>query len=151
LSEAVDGVISPSASALRARQDVDRFLKSSLKTAFAIALLTIGYGLVAPLMMPMVFGEAYQAGIFVAMILCARSSVLILSSPFTWVSYNFDYAKSQWITRLLQGFNMVALNVGLLSIFGIFAPAIAWLAFELIGFFGVAFFLLLSMHRTRAK
>ncbi len=147
VSESVDGALSPVASAIKERKGIENFLKSSLKTILAIMAMGLLYAIVVPQLVPMLFGEAYQNGVWVTSLLCLRIVVGIASSPFTWLAYNFDYAKAQWLVRVVQLGVMIALNLILLSYWGIFAPATAWIVFELIGMISAVGFLFLSLQK----
>lgn len=146
ISESVDGAISTTASAIKARSEMSRFLKSSLKTAFGLMSVGILYALLVPQVIPAMFGEAYQGGVWVASLLCLRFVIGMFGSPFTWLAYNFDYAKAQWAIRIAQLVAMVAFNLTLLSHWGIFAPASAWALYETIGVLSACVFLLLSLR-----
>lgn len=148
ISESVDGVISPAASAIKERQRIGSFLKSLTATILGVMAMATLYALIVPQVVPVLFGEAYESGVWVTSLLCLRIVVSIASSPFTWPSYNFDYAKVQWAIRVVQLGMMVALNLMLLPHWGIFAPATAWIVFELIGMMSVVGFLFLSLHKS---
>lgn len=145
-SESLDSVISPAASALVTRQQTSAFLRSALKTTMGFALLGVLYALIAPQAIPSLFGEAYRGGAWVASLLCLRFVIGMFGSPFTWLAYNFDYAKAQWAIRIAQLVAMVAFNLTLLSHWGIFAPASAWALYETIGVLSACLFLLLSLR-----
>ncbi len=148
VSESVDGALSPVASAIKAREGVGSFLKSSLATVGGVMAIGLLYATAVPQVVPVLFGEAYQSGVWVTSLLCLRVVAVIAASPFTWLAYNFDYAKVQWAVRLVQLGAMVALNLILLSHWGIFAPATAWLVFELIGITSAVGFLFLSLQKS---
>ncbi len=150
ISESVDGTLSPVASAIKEHQHVRAFLKSSLVTVVGVMAMSALYAMIVPQVVPVLFGEAYQSGVWVTSLLCLRVVVAILSSPFTWLAYNFDYAKVQWAVRVVQLSVMIALNLILLSHWGIFAPAIAWIMFELIGMISAVGFLFLSLQKSNA-
>ncbi len=150
VSESVDGALSPVASAIKERERVASFLNSSLKTMLGIMAMGLLYAIVVPQLVPMLFGEAYQSGVWVTSLLCLRIVVGIASSPFTWLAYNFDYAKAQWLVRIVQLGVMIALNLILLSYWGIFAPATAWIVFELIGMMSAVGFLFFSLQKHNA-
>jgi hypothetical protein len=57
----------------------------------------------------------------------------------------------QWAVRIVQLGVMIALNLVLLSHWGIFAPATAWIMFELIGTISVVGFLFLSLQKIHAN
>jgi O-antigen/teichoic acid export membrane protein len=147
MQESVDGTISPAASAIKAREQVGSFLKASLKTVVGVGAVGLVYALFVPQVIPFLFGEAYQSGIWLTSLLCVRFIVAILASPFTWLAYNFDYAKVQWAVRVVQLLAIVALNLLLFSSWGTFAPATAWIMFELIGITSAAGFLFFSFRR----
>ncbi len=151
VSESVDGALSPVASAIKEREQVRTFLKSSLLTVVGVMAMGLLYAVAVPQVVPVLFGEAYQSGVWVTSLLCLRIVVGIASSPFTWLAYNFDYAKAQWAVRIVQLGVMVALNLTLLSHWGIFVPATAWIAFELIGTISVVGFLFLSLQKSHAN
>jgi len=151
VSESVDGALSPVASAIKERERVGSFLKSSLLTVGGVIAMGLLYAALVPQVVPVLFGEAYQSGVWVTSLLCLRLVVGMASSPFTWIAYNFDYAKVQWAVRIVQLGVMIALNLVLLSHWGIFAPATAWIMFELIGTISVVGFLFLSLQKIHAN
>jgi O-antigen/teichoic acid export membrane protein len=148
VSESVDGALSPAASAIKAREQVGSFLKSSLLTVGGVIAMGLLYAALVPQVVPVLFSEAYQSGVWVTSLLCLRLVVGMASSPFTWIAYNFDYAKVQWAVRIVQLGVMIALNLVLLSHWGIFAPATAWVVFELIGIVSAIGFLFLSLQKS---
>ncbi|MGQ9806342.1 MAG: lipopolysaccharide biosynthesis protein, partial [Chlorobiales bacterium] len=148
ISESVDGALSPAASAIKTREGVRYFLKSSMVTVVGVMAVGLLYAAAMPQIVPALFGETYQSGVWVTSLLCLRIVISIASSPFTWLAYNFDYAKAQWGVRVVQLCAMVALNLILLSHWSIFAPATAWIVFELIGTLSVVVFLLLSLRKS---
>ncbi len=150
ISESVDGALSPAASSIKERERVGSFLKSALVTVVGVMVMGALYATIVPQVVPVVFGEAYQSGVWVASLLCLRVVIAILSSPFTWLAYNFDYAKVQWAVRVVQLSVMIAVNLTLLSHWGIFAPATAWIMFELIGTISAIGFLFLSLQKSNA-
>lgn len=147
ISESVDGALSPAASAIKTREGIGYFLKSSLATVVGVMAMGLLYAVAVPQVVPALFGETYQSGVWITSLLCLRIVISIASSPFTWLAYNFDYAKVQWVVRVVQLCVMVALNLILLSHWSIFAPATAWIVFELIGTLSVVVFLLLSLRK----
>ncbi len=151
MSESLDGAISSTASAIKARGEMSQFLKSSLKTTFGLMSVGILYALLVPQAIPAIFGDVYQAGVWVSTLLCARFVVGMFGSPFTWLAYNFDYAKAQWAVRVAQLLAIVALNLTLLSHWGIFAPAVAWLAFETIGIAAASGFVAASLKHSQTS
>ena len=125
--------------------------KDLLRSAMLLTILAVVgglfYAVLAPLLMPLVFGAGYASGILVAQLLCLGWCIYLLSLPIGLVGYNFGVVRISWLINVVRLSIIITVNVWLLPIIGSLAAASAFVIATTVGALWGGIFLWRRMKR----
>ena len=96
--------------------------KSNILIAFGFAV----YSIIAPLFIPIMFGEVYSSCILLTQFLCLKTSLNVLIVPIDIIGFNYGFAKIFSIANFLHMILGSLIYLLLLPTLGIWATAIAF-------------------------
>jgi O-antigen/teichoic acid export membrane protein len=123
----------PRASAVSTVREVQALLRKTLKVSVLVSLAGVAYSIAVPLLIPFLFGAAYEPSVLPAQIISLGYCIAIMANPMTMVGYSFGMARVYWLVNLLQMAVVLALLVLLLPRLGLLAAALTFVANNLVG------------------
>lgn len=130
---AVNTVLWPRASGIIKKDESINMLRITFKFSVLAAVLSLIYSIFAPLITPWIFGESYNSGILIGILLCFRYCISILICPIGVIGYNFGMVNSYWWINIIQLLVVFGVSVILLPLLGSLGSAIALIANEIVG------------------
>jgi O-antigen/teichoic acid export membrane protein len=137
LLAAINTALWPRVSVLIRLEDKIALLRRTFRQCSLVSLAGLAYGIVAPLLAPVLFGPRYASSVLLGQLLCLRYVIATLTCPVGAVCYALGFVRIYWIINLIQLVAVVVTNVILLPRIGPVASAIALLINEGIGFVAV--------------
>jgi O-antigen/teichoic acid export membrane protein len=132
LIAAVNTVLWPRTSNLRQQPDIRKFVRGIFLLSGLAAGVGLIYAWIAPFFIPMVFGEAYRAGIFLGQLISVRYCLSIFLSPLGIIGYSFGFVRYIWLINIVQLIAVIGINFWLLPKIGPVGSAIALISVEVI-------------------
>jgi O-antigen/teichoic acid export membrane protein len=130
---AVNAALWPRASATKSSAETIAMLSQTFRLSAIVALCGAAYALVAPLLAPLLFGQAYAESVTLGQILSLRYALAILICPIGVIGYSFGMVRVYWWINLIQLAAVLVINVVFLPRIGPMASALALIANEIIG------------------
>jgi len=115
----------PRVSAIKSRDAVKSLIRATLGLTMVALIGASAYALLAPLLIPYVFGSLYVGGILLAQLLSLRYCVLIAVDSVYLIGYNFGLFRTYLWLMVVELILVVSLNVWLLPLIGPLAAALA--------------------------
>jgi hypothetical protein len=147
---AINAALWPRASGAKSLTETVAMLKQTFRLSFIVALCATAYALVAPLLAPVLFGEAYAGSRTLAQILSLRCALAILISPIGVIGYSLGMVRVYWWINMVQLAAVLAINFIFLPRIGPMASALALIANEIIGVSLAGGMMLRRIHSLRA-
>ena len=110
-----------------------RLMRRTLQLTVPAAVLGVGYALIAPVLIPWVFGDAYRDAILLGQVLSLRYCFSLLVCPLGLIGYSLGLVRVYWVINLIQFGVVIAVNLMLLPRIGPLGSALAMLMNELVG------------------
>jgi stage V sporulation protein B len=126
LTTAVSTALWPRVAAAKTLKGNKDLLRSALVLTMFAVVGGLCYAVLAPLLMPLVFGAGYASGVRVAQLLCLGWCVYLLALPVSIVGYNFGVVRISWLINAVGLIVIITVNVWLLPIIGPLAAAAAF-------------------------
>jgi O-antigen/teichoic acid export membrane protein len=130
---AINAALWPRASASKSGPDIVVMLRQTLRLSAIVAGFGAVYAVLAPLLTPFLFGDAYVRSIALGQLLSFRYVLAVLICPVGVIGYSFGLVRVYWWINLVQLAVVICLNVLFLPLIGPTASAIALIANEIIG------------------
>lgn len=148
---ALNTALWPRASALSSPTATQRLLRASFKLTTLAAAATVVYGLLAPMLAPLLFGAQYAGAVALARWLCLGFAPVILTCPIGVIAYTVGVVRVYYLVNLLQFAVVVALDVALMPRIGATAAGISFMAYSVAGSALTALLTARAMRRHFAK
>jgi len=84
-------------------------------------------------LIPFLFGSKFSSAVLLSQLLCLRFCVAIVTCPLGVVGYSLGLVGRYLVVNLVQLVAVLAINVLLMPVMGVYAAAIALLVNEVIG------------------
>jgi O-antigen/teichoic acid export membrane protein len=130
---AVSTALWPRASAVGTLAEVQALLRKTLKVSVLISAAGVVYAVAVPLLIPLLFGAAYEPSVVLSQIISLGYCIAIMANPMTMVGYSFGMARIYWMVNLLQLAVVALLLVLLLPRLGVLGAAFTFVANNLVG------------------
>lgn len=124
----------PRASALVKINEINFFLRKTVKVSFLVFLVALLYSFFVPILIPVLYSSSYSNSIFIGQLLCFRYCISILVCPVGIIGYSLGLVRIYWIINLFQLILVLFINIILLPVLGPVASAISLICNELVGF-----------------
>jgi len=129
---AINAALWPRASASRSTEETVAMLSQTFRLSAIVACLGGVYALLAPLLAPLLFGQAYAGSVTLGQLLSLRYALAILICPVGVIGYSFGMVRVYWWINLIQLAVVLAINWLLLPRIGPTASALALIVNEII-------------------
>jgi len=126
-------VLWPRASSVTKAIEAKALLKKTFKASFVVAIFGVVYLLVVPMLIPVLFGNAYEKSVILARTIAIGYCIAILANPISVVGYSFGMARIYWIVNLLQMTVVIVMLILLLPRLGALGAALTFVANALVG------------------
>ncbi|WP_286474293.1 lipopolysaccharide biosynthesis protein [Methanobacterium sp. CWC-01] len=133
LIAAVNTALWPRASELMKTHESVEMLRITFKFSILASTFGLLYSFIVPFTTPWIFGEAYNGGIIIGILLCVRYCIAILICPLGIIGYNFDMVYVYWWVNIIQLLIVIGISIMLLPSIGPIGSAIALIANEIVG------------------
>ncbi len=132
LVTAINTVLWPRTAHLQQHPNVREFVRGIFMLTGLASVVSFVYGMTAPFLIPVVFGEAYSGGILLGQLICVRYGLSVFLSPLGIIGYNFGFVRYVWMINIVQLMAVIGINIWLLPKIGPTGSALALIAVELI-------------------
>lgn len=143
---AINAALWPRASATKSAAETLAMLRQTFRLSFIVALCAGLYAFAAPLLAPVLFGQAYAESMVLGQILSLRYALAILICPIGVIGYSFGMVRVYWWINMVQLVAVLTINLVFLPRIGPLASALALIANEIVG---VSIAGILIMRRIR--
>lgn len=130
---ALSAALWPRVSSAKNQQELRNLFRRTLAMSALLAIPAAIYSLVGPVLIPILFGVKYEAGVLPAQLLGLRYVIDIIVCPVGIVGYGFGMVKIYPLINFAQMLVMVILSVSLLKSYGAVAVALGILLADLLG------------------
>lgn len=124
----------PRSSTLNTTDEILTLIKKTSKLSFLVVLAGLIYSILAPMLIPLLFGSNYQSAILLSQWLCIRYCISIATCPIGIIGYSFGLVRLYWIINFIQLLLVILINIALLPRIGALGAVIALISNEILGF-----------------
>ncbi len=120
----------PRASGAVNAQDIKKLLRKTFTFSLAAVSAGILYAVIAPSLIPFLFGKEYSGSVILGQLLCFRYCLALLACPVGIIGYSLGMVRIYWLINSFQLIVVVMINILFLPKFGPVASAYALIANE---------------------